>query len=294
MEFKSYISDQGLHGTITFLKVKDEIQITTNLRPTLEFPEQTWSWHITEFPVDYSDVENRCDSSKLGNKLVNLDDILGYLFIPDNGTTEYTTTDLKINGHLGIYGKSIVFKNVENEREICASIVMVDKTEEKTAVASFSTPVAGNIYFRWFSTKDNHTEMLVTTDLYHVHNKENFTKSSTFTEHKWKIYVTDILESDNERHKDNCNILQIVFDPDDKGEGKGYGDIDVRLGKVKISTDYNKHKFKTLYRDEHLMLLPSDLTGPQRRLYVVLFENKHEDVFLGCSKIRYEQPINAR
>lgn len=294
MELRSYISDQGLHGTITFTKLEEEIQITTDLQPTLEFPFQIWSWYITEFPVDYSDVENRCDAAKLGKKLINLEDTFGYLVIPDNATVKYKTSDLKTNGPLGLYGKSVLLKNVESEKEICASIVMIDKSKEKTAVAKFSTPVAGDIYFRWFSTKDNHSEMLITTDLYHVHNKENFTKSSKFTEHKWKIYVTDILESDNERHKDNCDILQLAFDPDDKGEGKGYGDVDVRLGKLKVSTDYNKYKFKRLYRDEELILLPGDLTGPQRRLYIVIFESKHEDVFLGCSKIRYEHPINAR
>lgn len=260
----------------------------------MEFPDQVWSWFINEFPVDYSEVENRCDSLKIGKKLINLEESFGYLVIPDNATTQYKTKDLTFTGLQGIYGKSILLKNAETGREICASIITVDKTKEKIAVATFSTPIAGDIYFRWFATKDNQSEMLITTDLFHVHNKENFTKNSKFTEHKWKLYVTDILESDNERHKDNCDILQLVFDPDDKGDGKGYGDIDVRLGKIKVSTDYNKYKFKTLYKEEQLILLPSDITGPQRRLYVVLFESKHEDVFLGCSKIRYEHSVNAR
>ncbi|KAJ8968153.1 hypothetical protein NQ314_002407, partial [Rhamnusium bicolor] len=269
LELRSYISEQGLHGTITFTKIQEEIKITTNLQTTLEYPNQVWSWYVTEFPVDYSELENRCDNSKLGKKIINLEDTFGYLILPENQTTEFSTKDLKINGPLGLYGKSILLRNVDTRGQICASITMVDKTKEKTAVARFSSPVAGNVYFRWFATEDNHTDMLVTTDLYHVYNKENFDKTEQFTEHYWKIYVTDILESDNDRHVDNCDILQLVFDPDDKGEGKGIGDIDVRLGRVKISTNYNQYKYKTLYRDDKLVLLPSDLSGPQRRLVII-------------------------
>lgn len=242
--------------------------------------------------MDYSKIENRCEN--LGKKIISLQDTFGYLFIPDNQTAQYVTENLSINGNLGLYGKGLLFKNEDTNQIICASITMVDKTKEKTAVARFNSPFAGNVYFRWFSTKDNHSDMLITTDLYHIRNKENISRSLKSTEHSWKIYVTDILESEETRHADNCNILQLVFDPDAKGDGKAIGDVDARLGKVKVSTDYNSYKFKTLYRDEELILLPSDLTGPQRRLYLVLFETKHEDVFLGCAKIQYDNPINTR
>nr|XP_023029851.1 uncharacterized protein LOC111517802 [Leptinotarsa decemlineata] len=292
LQLVSYISGQGLHGTINFTKIQDEIKISTDLTTTLEYPNQAWSLYVTEFPVDYTEIENRCESSKLGKELVNLEDTFGYLILPENQTTEYTTKELRMNGPLGLYGKSLLLKNLDTGSRICSSLTMADRTKEKTAVARFGTPIAGNVYFRWFSTKDNHSDMLITTDLYHVRNVENHTKFSKYTEHFWKIYVTDILESDHDRN--DCNILQLVFDPDAKGPGKGVGDIDSRVGKVKVSTDYNKFKFKTLFRDEQLVLLPSDLAGPQRRLYLVLFERKHEDVFLGCAKIRYENPVNAR
>lgn len=166
---------------------------------------------------------------------------------------------------------------------------------EKVAVANFNTPIGGNVYFRWYSTRDSHGDMLIRTDLYHTRNVEHFNKTITdFTEHHWKIYVTDILDSDNDRSQENCNILQLVFDPQVRGNGKAIGDIDNRLGMLKISTDYNKNRYTTLYRDEQLILLPSDLTGPQRRLYLVIFENKHPDSFLACAKIRYEHPIAAK
>ncbi|CAG9829590.1 unnamed protein product [Diabrotica balteata] len=292
LELRSYISSQGLHGTISFTKLKDEILIRTDLKTTLEYPTQIWSWYLSEFPVDYSQLEDRCQN--LGKKILPLQDSFGYLILPDNQTAEYVTKELKISGPLGLYGKSLLFKNEDTNQIICASITMVDKTKEKTAVARFNSPIAGNVYFRWFSTSDNQTDMLVMTDLYHVRNKENFSRSLQNTEHSWKIYVTDILDSDENRHVDNCNILQLVFDPNDKGGGKAIGDVDKRLGKVKVSTDYNKYKFKTLYRDEELILLPGDLNGPQRRLYLVLFETKHEDVFLGCAKIQYDSVVNSR
>ncbi|VEN46002.1 unnamed protein product, partial [Callosobruchus maculatus] len=205
---------------------------------------------------------------KLGKRLVNLEDLFGYLLIPDNSTTEFTTDQIHFTGPTGLYGKSLLLMNVETNGVICASILMVDKSKENSATARFSSPVSGNVHFRWLQSNDtSHSDLMITADLYHVHNKENVSK-----------------------HEDNCNILQLVFDPDDRGPGKSVGDLDTRLGKLKVSRNYNRYKFKRLYRDAELDLHP----GPQRSLYLVLFESKHEDVFLACAKIRYDRPIGAR
>lgn len=136
--------------------------------------------------------------------------------------------------------------------------------------------------------------MLITTDLYHVRDVEKHERKVKFTQHSWKIFVTDILDSENDKGENNCNILQLVFDPQIKGEGRAMGDIDKRVGRVKISTDYYRNKYKSFYRDDELILLPSDLTGPHRRLYLVVFETKHQDSFLACAKIRYVHPTNAK
>lgn len=228
-----------------------------------------------------------------GDEIINLDDTFGYLIIPDNNTAEFTSTDLEMTGDKGLYGKSLLLKNVETHGRMCASLIIVDKTVEKTAVARFNTPVSGSVYFRWILTKNNQSDMLITTDLYHVRDVEKHEKKVPFSEHSWKIFVTDILDSDD-KGENNCNILQLVFDPLTKGEGKAMGDVDSRVGKVKISTDYTRRKFKSIFRDNELILLPSDLTGPHRRLYLVLFETKHQDSFLACAKIRYVHPINAK
>ncbi|KAF5278486.1 hypothetical protein FQA39_LY05975 [Lamprigera yunnana] len=294
IQLKSYISQEGLHGTVTFTKVNDAIIINTNLNATLQFPKQLWSWYITEFPTDYSQLENRCHSSKLGRNIITLDDVYGYLLIPENGTSEFVTKNITIGGSRGLYGKSLLMRNVETGRLICASIIIVDKSLEKMAVARFRSPIFGSVYFKWFSTKDNHQEMLVTTDLYRVSKTNHVSPQLEFTEHPWKIYVTDILDHDEDRIESSCNILQLIFDPYNKGEGSATGDIDLRVGKIKISSNYRRNQYKTLFRDEELILLPSDLTGPQRRLYLVIFDHKHQESFLTCAKIRYETPTAAK
>lgn len=244
--------------------------------------------------MDYTELTDRCDDAKLGRSLASLDEIYGYLILPDNSTSEILTQDLKITGPDGIYGKSLLLKNLDTNRRICSSIVMTDKASEKTAIARFKTPIFGNIYFRWFSTKDNHSEMLVSADLYKVASVEKIEPNTEYTEHSWKIYVTDILDNDDDTAEVDCNTLQLVFDPENRGSGRAVGDIDARIGKIKIAGDYTKRKYKTLFRDSELILLPSDLAGPHRRLYVVVFESKHEDSFLACAKIRYDHSINAK
>lgn len=92
---------------------------------------------------------------------------------------------------------------------------------------------------------------------------------------------------------DNCNILQTIFDPNNAGTGKSIGDIDSRLGKLKVATDFDK-KSKIAYRDLELALLPGDLLGPQRVLYVVIFHPTHDDSFLACAKIKHRKEITAK
>lgn len=93
--------------------------------------------------------------------------------------------------------------------------------------------------------------------------------------------------------KDDCNILQDVFDPNNSGIGKSIGDIDVRLGKIKIADNIQK-KYKTFHRDLDLSLLPADLLSPHRLLYLVIFHPIHEDSFLACAKINLRKPIHTK
>lgn len=298
LELRAHFSEQGLHGTITFTQrfKNDPVVISTNLDVTLEYPDQVWSMSVTEFPTDYTIIDNsRCSSNHLGKVIFSLEEAFGYLILPENNTVTIEVDNLAISGDKGLYGKSLLLRNIENGKVTCASLTLKDKTQEKTAIARYNSPISGDVYFRWFFAKDGRKEMLIMTDLYRVTNVEMINASLVdFTEHKWKIYVTDILDFDHDKSETNCNILQLVFDADNRGDGNSVGDIDDRVGKLKISTDYTKRQYKTLFRDDVLNLLPGDLAGPQRRLYLVIFGSKHSDTFLTCSRIRYENPINAR
>lgn len=289
LEYKAYLSQHGLHGTVTFTQdLQGSLTIRNQLEPTLQFPNQVWQWSITEYPVDYTILTDRC--SNLGHTIYRLDDHFGNLYIPENGTAEYTIP----HKNLQIYSRSLLLVNEFGEK-ICSTLSLTGDKLEKTATAKFNSPVSGRVHFRWFSTKDHQKDMMIMADLFHVKNVEKFNKTLTpFTQHKWKILTTDILDSDVEKNEINCNILQSVFDPAGLGDGKGIGDIDNRIGMVKISTDYNKRKYKTVYRDVGLELLPGDLTGPQRRLFLVIYESHHEDSFLGCAKIQYDHPVTAK
>jgi hypothetical protein len=78
--------------------------------------------------------------------------------------------------------------------------------------------------------------------------------------------------------------LQVVYDPQNYGPGNSIGDIDNRVGKLNISEDIQKLTIRQLFRDDQLHLLPADLSGPSRKLYVVIIDHKND--FLACAKIR--------
>lgn len=103
--------------------------------------------------------------------------------------------------------------------------------------------------------------------------------------HSWKIYATDIFDQTTDRTEENCNVLQVIYDPQNYGAGQSIGDIDLRLGKLNISENVLKHKIRQVFHDDKLHLLPTDLTGPSRKLYVVITDKNND--FLACAKIRH-------
>ncbi|CAH0763523.1 unnamed protein product [Diatraea saccharalis] len=72
------------------------------------------------------------------------------------------------------------------------------------------------------------------------------------------------------------------------------GDLDSRLGLVKVATDANVKKMRTLYKDEVLNILRSDMEVTKRSLYVVIFDNRHVDSFLACAKLRTMEPKSTK
>lgn len=183
-----------------------------------------------------------------------------------------------------IWGKSLVLQNPDSGSHICATITTVEENIDHLAEARFHGPIAGSIYFRWLTAKDTaHRENLITSSLFHV---TNITDKTPFTTHLWKIFVTDIFETNAEKSQNNCNVLQLVYDPQNMGAGKGLGDIDVRVGAIKVAKNVHQQEIRQLFSDNELILLPSDLSGPHRQLFVVIYDHMHTNRFLGCAKIR--------
>ena len=67
------------------------------------------------------------------------------------------------------------------------------------------------------------------------------------------------------------------------------GDLDVRVGKVKVG-----ESAAAVYHDQMLTSLSVDLLSGQRSLYVVIFDSQHTDSFLACAKIREIRPAVLR
>ncbi|KAJ2940014.1 hypothetical protein O0L34_g14045 [Tuta absoluta] len=290
---RAYFSQHGIHGEIEFShKNETLISIRTRLKPTLQYPDGVFKWSIHEFPVDYRDVTpERCSEAKLGRELIDLTEELGYLIIPGKDHAEFESRNT-LTGNAGLWGKSIVLETAERDRIICASIHSTEKQYEKYAVARFTAPVAGSLNFRWLYAQEfDEADSYIHADLYHT---KAVPDKVEYTEHKWKMFVTDIFDSDKGSHEDNCNVLQLVFDPENAGDGMSVGDLDSRLGLVKVATDADKKKVRTLYKDEVINMLRSDMEVTKRNLYVVIYDNRHSDSFLACAKLRLMAPKSAK
>lgn len=220
-----------------------------------------------------------------------MDDILGYLILPGNESVTYEDADFDVTGEKGLWGKSILLHSPDINYRICATITTKDQLQEHIAEARFHGPIAGSVYFRWLtSMQRDRSDTLIFSDLFHVQDSEMNKGKDPFSKHSWKIYATDILEARDEREEIDCDTLQIIFDPQNRGNGESIGDIDRRLGPIRVATDVRKYASPILYRDPELMLFPYDFMGPQRRLHLVIFDPTHPGTFLTCAKIRHLQP----
>lgn len=165
------------------------------------------------------------------------------------------------------------------------------------AEARFQSPISGSIYFRWLSTRDAyHRTTLITSHLQHTHNLTD-TPAAPITAHSWKIYVTDILEAVDTRVEFNCDILQTIYDPQNRGRdlGRSPGDIDLRLGRIKVASIGQSQRMSQLFQDNELMFFPNELTGPVRRqLFVVVHDHVHTDRFMACARIRMVEARTVR
>lgn len=282
------ISQRGVSGQVKFRSlgsVDAPVTIVTELEETLQYPEQTFSWAIRSYPVDYSQVDPnvRCqlNDQVLGPEQHNFDEELGYLSMPENKTSRYTTSSITLSGPKGIWGKSLVLYN--DDVVICATITSKDATLEHSAESRFNGQIGGSIHFRWLASRSSeHAETLIYAKLQHTQKST----SADVVHHSWKIYATDIVE-ETRRTEGDCNSLQLVFDPHNAEPGKTLGDLDNRLGPLPVNAYASSSMRSFLTRDEQLVLQPTDLTAVKRRLYVVIFDAMKSDDIVACAEIRH-------
>ncbi|KAI8423349.1 hypothetical protein MSG28_014359 [Choristoneura fumiferana] len=290
---RAVISQWGLHGEIEFSRTSaGRVALRTDLRPTLEHPEHALRWAVHAFPVDHRDVTAARCGAALGPELFDLTEELGYLLVPGKGQAEFETTR-PLTGPDGLWGRSLRLESAEG-RVACASILAADDAAETYAEAQFSAPVAGSVGFRWLAPADaGGADADVTTDLFHTGAVRG---DGDYTEHDWKLFVTDIFDSDRVNYEDNCDALQAVFDPATgagAGDGLSVGELAARLGPVRVARDPRRPQ-RAARRHAVLAALRQDMRATRRSLYLVLYDHQHNDTFLACAKLRLAPPQTAR
>lgn len=316
LELTARFSQGGLHGEIRFTAdsngsastpgatlVNTYLEVVSDREVSAENPD-VWSWSTHEFPVDYSLLGGRCDVEKLGRRMVDLDAVLGRLSLPELATSEIVVPEgvpLALTGPQGVWARSLLLVN-DDGRRACATITVSGRADERVAEARFSNlEVSGSVHFRWVGSHTRgpaesphdaaaHTDTLILADLRRVP-PPNATKSRApvIVDHDWRIYVTDILDSESDKSRGNCNFLQLVFSPD--ASTATLGDLGSRLGPVPVAQE--PASARAVLRDPLLDRLQADLASNGRSLYLVLLDPEHPESFLACAKIRLVPPVTT-
>ncbi|XP_075237952.1 superoxide dismutase family protein Rsod [Lycorma delicatula] len=279
LHLSARFSENGLEGEIIFIQDRgnETVYIHTDLvtYASADDTQLSWGWTVQQFPVDYTQIKDRCDDKNLGKLLVTLDSVVGPLTVNTSADLSGSIDVIPLVGPHGLWGRSLLLKSSSGLRA-CATLTPAGSTNLKVAEARFNGPVAGSVYFQWVgSTKIEGTDALIYTDLYH-------TKPRTpTTQHHWKIFTTDILDSESDKSRRDCDFLQVVYSPNSKGSGE----LSDRLGSVSVGA-------KEMFRDPDLLL--PDLNNKQRNLYLVIFDNRHPEVYLACSRLTQLQPVLLR
>ena len=118
--------------------------------------------------------------------MIDLTQLLGPVILPVNATVELQTDLISLTGSNSLWGRTIVF---EGARLMCGTIQPVAGVE--TATARLPGPIAGSVTVTtWRSGESDQVDTRILTDLYHVGED-----SSASSNHVWKIYVTDVLDT---------------------------------------------------------------------------------------------------
>lgn len=277
LHLSARFSENGLEGEVVFVQDKgsDLVFIHTDVIYYGTDNDFNWEWSIMQFPVDYTQIKERCIDKKLGSLLVKLDSVVGPLTVNGSADLSGPVSVIPLIGRQGIWGRSLLLKSTMG-KTTCATLAPAGNTSLKVAEARFNGPISGSVFFEWVgSSRTDGTDALIYTDLYH-------TKPRTpITQHNWKIFTTDILDSESDKSRRDCDFLQVVYSPNSNGSGELSG----RLGLVSIGA-------KEMFRDPDLLL--PDLNNKQRNLYLVVFDSRHPEHYLVCSRLIQLQPVSLK
>ncbi len=292
----SHFSQHGVSGTVTFHAATSggdldgKTVVTVRLNVAEEYAGE-YSWGVYQFPIDYS-VSDYCHSRMLGRRpMVSFDETLGKLVLPTqpleegaahDGVVEFATDAVVLEGPDSIWGRSLVLEGPSKTR-VCATIFPAE-APTKTAEARFAAPVAGSVWFTSVS-KGDAVETKIMSNLYHTGD------NSKSTQHNWRLYISDALASSSDLQGNNCDFLQILYDPkhkdgqdcSEKNPGKcREGDLGGKFGQVRVGKQ--ESMFTKSYHTDLNLELP-ELEGT-RSLFLVLYDPDHPDSFLSCAKVR--------
>lgn len=88
-----YLSQSGIHGTISFIwHPKNQIHIQTNITLPDNFDSSTYDWLIYEYPVRYNELSTKNRCSNLGKQILSLTEHIGELELPSSRETQWNFT----------------------------------------------------------------------------------------------------------------------------------------------------------------------------------------------------------
>nr|XP_018907893.1 PREDICTED: uncharacterized protein LOC109037571 [Bemisia tabaci] len=272
------ISENGISGRVVFMhdNVDNIIRIESTIsEKNSELDASTkWSWSIRAYPVDYRRLSGRCSSQYLGNEIINLNNLFPQS--PVNSTPVYLSVAsniLPLLGEQGIWGRSLLLRSNDG-RVACATIVSHQEGNLEVASAKFTSSVIGSVYFYWLGITGSFYDAFIYADLVSAKKQEPLSL------HKWKIFVTDILDSEADKARESCDSLQIIY-----SSASGSGDLDTKLGPIPVGAP-------VMFRDPTISRL--DLHKQQHSFYLVIYDHIHTGSYLTCAKINLLKPITLK
>lgn len=101
------------------------------------------------------------------------------------------------------------------------------------------------------------------------------------------MLIVNFCCSNPDKSRGTCNFLNLIYDPVSVAGRGPVGDLSARLGPVPVGKLHVRH-------DPALETIEPGLLNSLRSLYFVIFDHKHPDSYLSCSKLRLIEPSIAK